>query len=198
MNKNHLCAPVLRLSESGGDPCRVRKLTGDSDSQPNLKTMDTWCDATIRPANFSVCCLPQHNLLSYLLSYTEKLYNLLSPSITFAVGRELRTLSRLYPKISSFPLRTVPGAWSSMDVVEGKRKLSMAPMACSRHSNILFPYYLFLDGKYSLRFPKSRFYWVGHLFLGMLLTASVRILARNKWHTQTGNLQSESQRCKRS
>lgn len=35
------------------------------------------------------------------------------------------------------------------------------------------------------------------MFLGMILIMSVRILARNKWHTQTRNLQNKSQKLSR-
>lgn len=41
------------------------------------------------------------------------------------------------------------------------------------------------------------FSWISHLFLGTILILSVRILARNKWHTQTRNLLNKSQRLSR-
>ena len=53
------------------------------------------------------------------------------------------------------------------------------------YSNGWFLYCLLLDEK-MFDSPKSRFYWVSHLFLGMILIMSVRILERNSGNFKLG------------
>lgn len=72
-----------------------------------------------------------------------------------------------------------------MDIIEGMSKWAVVPVACISVLYGWFLYCLLLDEK-MFDSPKSRFYWVSHLFLGMILIMSVRILERNSGNFKLG------------